>query len=68
MNQSWHPEDSDWRENSEDGNAVTAPSIVLERLFAMPTISPLKNGDVMPREPHLVLTCSAYDDDEDDEE
>jgi hypothetical protein len=68
MSQSWHPEDADWREGSEGEFVVAASSTVLERLFAAPVVSPRTNGDVVPREPHLVLTCSAYDDDEDYEE
>ena len=58
MSQSWHPEDSDWREGSEHDNSVVVPCIVIDRPFIVPVISP---------QPHVVL-CSAYDDDEDDEE
>lgn len=68
MSQSQRPEDADRREGSESNGVVAAPAIVLERLFAAPAVFPRKNGDVAPRGPHLVLTCSAYDDEEDCEE
>ena len=67
MSQSWHPEDSDWREGSEDGNSAAAPCIVIDRPFVVPVIFPQRSSDMVPQQPHIVL-CSAYDDDEDDEE
>jgi hypothetical protein len=68
MSQSWHPEDSDWREGPEDSNSAASPCIVLERPFVVPVIFPQKKSDPVVCQPHIVLACSAYDDDEDYEE
>lgn len=67
MSQSWHPEDSDWREGLEDDNSVASLRILLERPVVVPVIFPQRSSDVVPQQPHIVL-CSAYDDDEDCEE
>lgn len=67
MSQSWHPENSDWREGSDGDNSAAAPCIVLGRSFVVPVISPPKSSDVVPQQPHVVL-CSAYDDDEEYED
>ncbi|HEY6540375.1 MAG TPA: hypothetical protein VIZ18_05535 [Ktedonobacteraceae bacterium] len=68
MSQSWHPEDSDWGESPEGDNAAASPCIVLERPFIVPVIFPQKFSDAVAHQPHIVLSCSAYDDDEDYEE
>ena len=68
MSLSWHPEDSDWGMSPEDGNLATAPCIVLDRPFIVSAIFPQTYSDVVAQQPHIVLACSAYDDDEDYEE
>lgn len=68
MSQSWHPDDSDWGENLGGDNSAASPCIVLERPFILPVILPEKKDDVAAPKSHIVLTCSAYDDDEDYEE
>lgn len=68
MSLSWHPEDSDWSMSSEDGNLAVAPCIVLDRPFIVSAIFPQTYSDVVAQQPHIVLACSAYDDDEDYEE
>jgi hypothetical protein len=67
MSQSWHPEDSDWGENAEGDNSA-ASCIVLDRPFIVPVIFPEIKEDAAVRGQHIVLTCSAYDDDEECEE
>lgn len=67
MSQSWHPEDSDWRNGSEGDNSAASPCIVLELPFVVSTIYSQKSSDIVPLQPHVVL-CSAYDDDEDYED
>ena len=68
MDQSQRSEDAGQFGSPESNGVVAAPSVVLERLLAAPVVYPRKNGDVVPRGPHLVLSCSAYDDEEDCEE
>ena len=68
MSQSWHPEDSDWRESSDGDNSVASPCIVLDLPFVVPVSFPPESNEAVPRQPHIVLTCSAYDDDEDCEQ
>lgn len=68
MSQSWHPEDSDWVEIAEGDNSAVSSCIVLDRPFIVPVIFPETKEDAAVRGLHIVLTCSAYDDDEECEE
>jgi hypothetical protein len=63
MSQSWHPDESDWGESVE-GDTSAASCIVLDRPFIVPVIFPEIKEDAAVRGLHIVLTCSAYDDDE----
>ena len=67
MTQSWHPEDSDWREDSEGDNSAASPCTVLARPFVMSVIYPRKSSEMVPGQPHIIL-CSAYDADEEYED
>lgn len=73
MSQFRHFEESDWEESSEGnhlmGNHVgVAPSIVLELPLVVPVSLLPKSSDAVLSQPHIVLSCSAYDDDEECEE
>lgn len=70
MSQTWHPDDSRWPESAVGDNSAAAPYGVLERdqPFVVPLLFSLTNSDVVAQEPHLVLACAPYDDDEDDGE
>ena len=69
MSQSWHPDDSDWRESSEDAASAASLCGVLDRDTAfVPVIIPQKYSDVVAPVPHVVLGCAPDDDDEDGDE
>lgn len=63
MNQSRHPDDSERRENQDGNNSGDSLCTVLELPFIVPVIFQEKKGDAAAHESHIVLTCSAYDDD-----
>ncbi len=67
MNQSWHPEDSDWRKDSEGNNSADSLCTVLEPSFVVSVIYPRKSSEMVPSQPHVIL-CSAYDSDEEYED
>lgn len=67
MNQSSHPEDSDWREGSDGDNSAASPCTILERPFVVSVIHPRKSSEMVHDQTHVVL-CSAYDDDEEYED
>ena len=73
MSQFRHFEESDWGESSEGnhstGNHVAAsPSSVLELPLVVPVSLPPESSDAVLSQPHIVLSCGAYDDDEECEE
>lgn len=63
MKQFRHLEDSDRGESSNGDNSAASPCTVLDLPFVVPVVFPPESSEAVPPQPHIVLSCSAYDDD-----
>ncbi len=68
MCQNRHSNESDWRESQQGDNFAASPCSVLEHVYHLvdPVILTQEHNDVVARRPRIVLTCGAYDDENDE--